>query len=208
MPEHIIILLTGIVIDCRISESLFPIKGYRPGTNISGADILVKVVVEKGRDKGAVFRLHDGVNMLGRDIGSRIALVDPRISRQHCTIRKVGQTLYLADLSTRNGTIVNGESVSECEVGIGDSIVIGNTVLRIVDEEYEPDREPAEPGPFSFFQSISMAIFGKRREVPTGAHGKDHDGLRPRRLRALWRPPARSNPPERRSKTVSSTDPD
>ena len=49
--------------------------------------IPVQVVVEKGSGKGSVFRLHDGVNMLGRDIGNRIKLSDPKVSRLHCEIR-------------------------------------------------------------------------------------------------------------------------
>ena len=96
----------------------------------------VNVVIEKGTGAGDVFRLHDGINTLGRDIANRIRLLDLRVSRNHCKIRKVGRSLSIIDLGTRNGTMVNDRSITEAELAVGDLIKIGNTSLRIVDEEY------------------------------------------------------------------------
>ncbi len=150
----------------------------------------MQVVIEKGIGAGTVFRLHDGTNTLGREVSNRIRVLDPRISRSHCKIRKIGQSLFLSDLGTRNGTCVNGESVSECELQIGDRIELGNTVLRILDEEFEPKQIPEQPAPFSFFRVISMAIFGRRRA-----------------RKNIWRPPVDTDPPEGRLETTVS-DPD
>lgn len=150
----------------------------------------MQIVVEKGIGAGTVFRLHDGVNTLGREATNRIMLLDPKISRKHCTIRKVGQSLFLSDLGTRNGTSVNGESVGERELQIGDRIKLGNTVLKILGEEFEPKQIPKQPRPFSFFRVISIAIFGRRRTR------KD-----------IWKPPVDTDPPESKFKTAVS-DPD
>ena len=168
----------------------FSFNPARRGKTFSSRELSVQIVVEKGIGTGTVFRLHDGVNTLGREVSNRIRLLDPRISRNHCKIRKIGQSLLLSDLGTRNGTSVNGESVGECELQIGDRINLGNTVLRILDEEFEPKQVPEQPRPFSFFRVISMAIFGRRRAR------KD-----------IWRPPADTDPPESKFKTAVS-DPD
>ena len=150
----------------------------------------MQIVVEKGIEAGTVFRLHDGINTLGREASNRITLLDSRISRNHCKIRKIGQSLFLSDLGTRNGTCVNGESVDECELKIGDRIRLGNTVLRILEKEFEPKQIPEQPAPFSFFRVISMAIFGRR------CARKD-----------IWKPPVDTDPPECRLETTVS-DPD
>jgi pSer/pThr/pTyr-binding forkhead associated (FHA) protein len=129
----------------------------------------VKIVVEKGPQEGTAFRLHDGMNTLGRDSTHRIRLSDPRVSRNHCKIRKVGQSLFITDLGTRNGTLVNGKSVRSVELKVGDRIEAGNTVLRVVDEEYQVTRRSEEPSPASLFHHLSMAVRGRRRSATSNA---------------------------------------
>lgn len=172
------------------------------------AGVFVQIVVEKGSGKGSVFFLHDGINTLGRHISNRIRLLDPRVSRHHCKIRKIGQSLFLSDLGTRNGTTINGEYVIDCEIEIGDRIVIGATVLKVINEEYEPEPTFKQPAPFSFFRVISMAFSGKRSGRGAEADYKDSYRFFPRGRKALWRPTVDSDPPEGSKKTVISTDPD
>lgn len=170
--------------------------------------ILVQVVVEKGSGKGSVFRLHDGINTLGRDINNRVRLPDPKVSRHHCKIRKVGLSIILSDLGARNGTSVNGRSVSECEIKIGDRIAVGNTILRVVDDDYRAESVLEQPAPFSFFRVISMAFSGGRRDGDPQSDIAESYKFLPKNRKAMWKPPPGTNPPESRSKTIVSTDPD
>lgn len=153
--------------------------------------------------------MHDGINTVGRDVSNRIRLSDPKVSRNHCKIRKIGKSLFLTDLGTRNGTLVNGELMKEAELKIGDKIIIGTTVLRIVDADYKPQDSAEQPAPSSFFRSISMAIFGRGRNRQTKAGAQDLHKLPPRGPRAVWKPPTPTPSDESRRKTViSTTDPD
>jgi pSer/pThr/pTyr-binding forkhead associated (FHA) protein len=164
----------------------------------------VQIVVEKGVGKGSVYQLHDGVNTLGRDITNRIRLSDPKVSRHHCKIRKIGLSLFLSDLGTKNGTIVNGEAVAEREVGVGDSIAVGGTVLKVIEDSFQPADAFEQPATFSLFRIISMALSGARRDRNTPEPYRI-----PQRSRlAIWKPPSGTDPTESREDTVVATDHD
>lgn len=124
----------------------------------------MQILVEKGIGKGSTHHLHDGINTLGRDITNRIRLSDPKVSRHHCKIRKIGLSLFLSDLGTKNGTFVNGEIVAEREVAVGDRIVVGGTILKVVEDSFQPNGAAEHPATFSFFRVISMVFSGNRRD--------------------------------------------
>ena len=169
----------------------------------------MQIIIEKGNGKGTLFRLHDGINTLGRDAGNRIRLSDSQISRNHCKIRKIGESLFLTDLGTRNGTSVNGKPVAETALVIGDRIAIGSTVLRIVDESHERQGLAAQPPSFSFVRAFSLGLFGKGRGRQPEPGDRDFHKLPRRGFRAVWKPPSPSDSPDSRRKTVvSTTDPD
>ncbi len=56
-------------------------------------------------------------------------LVDEGISRFHCRIRAEGSDLLVEDLSSRNGTFVNGARVERSRLEDGDKIQIGRTTV-------------------------------------------------------------------------------
>ncbi len=169
----------------------------------------MKVVIKKGIGVGNAFWLHDGMNMLGRDVTNRIRLLDPRVSRQHCKIRKIGRSLFIYDLGTKNGTLVNGDHVSEQELTIGDRIKVGNTILTIVDASYVPEKTVGQTGPLSFFRHIPFAFFFQRGSGKTEEVDKDFAKFARKGRRSIWRPHVDTDPPEGRSKTeVPHTDPD
>jgi hypothetical protein len=188
----------------RVSALLsrhFGLKGRRFG---------VKILVVTGSQAGTVFRLHDGVNTLGREVSNRIRLPDLKVSRRHCRIRKIGQSLFLTDLGARNGTSVNGRPVAQAELAIGDQIRIGNTILRVVGEDYfaegSPVGSPRRIGLFGFI----IELFGFLRSVEDIEKVGSAAAVVPRkRQRALWRTPVEEVPPESRRETrVTVTDPD
>src|SRR5258705_396744 len=62
--------------------------------------------------------------------GASCTLDDGRVSAQHATLELQGDSLFLTDLGSSNGTWLNGEKVTQAtEVHEGDLIEIGRTVL-------------------------------------------------------------------------------
>ena len=80
---------------------------------------------------GIVFGL-DAVTTLGRDVNNAIVVEDRFASTDHAILTFRGRTWYVEDLSSTNGTYVNGNEVDGlAPVGFGDEIQIGQVRLRL-----------------------------------------------------------------------------
>ena len=62
------------------------------------------------------------------------------MSRQHCLLRVVGDTAFLRDLGSRNGTLVNGILLAaEQQLSHGDRVQFGPLVFEVqVDDSAAP----------------------------------------------------------------------
>ncbi|MFZ5446724.1 MAG: FHA domain-containing protein [Myxococcota bacterium] len=70
--------------------------------------------------------------VLGRGLEADFKLDDPRLSRRHAEVTRVGLGFVLVDLHSCNGTFVNGQRVSQHELRDGDGIRVGGNVLRFL----------------------------------------------------------------------------
>ena len=96
------------------------------------------LVVIQGREIGREYRLRRSKLILGRDEGAHLLIPDEGVSRRHALIeiswdrdRRV-QRIFIRDLGSTNGTLVNGERVSSADLREGDKIRLGDTVLKFV----------------------------------------------------------------------------
>ena len=73
---------------------------------------------------------------LGRDTGVDIdlALDDPKLSRRHATLTRVGTIVEIHDQGSRNGSFVNGARVASSALQPDDIIRVGDTLLGLVDQ--------------------------------------------------------------------------
>jgi transcriptional regulator with GAF, ATPase, and Fis domain len=86
-----------------------------------------------GQAKGQRFTLREEF-LIGRHEPT-VPVTDMSVSRQHCLIRKQDAGFFLKDLGSHNGTIVNGERVSDRILEHGDQILIGNFEFLFVASE-------------------------------------------------------------------------
>lgn len=63
--------------------------------------------------------------LMGRLAECDIQVPETNVSRHHAEIRPAGHTYVINDLGSTNGSLVNGEAVSERELRDGDVITIG-----------------------------------------------------------------------------------
>jgi transcriptional regulator with GAF, ATPase, and Fis domain len=82
--------------------------------------------------KGSVLALSDELTSIGREPGNAISLIDPAVSRHHCTIERDGDGFKLTDLKSRNNTFVNGVPVDARVLQTGDQIKIGASLFRFL----------------------------------------------------------------------------
>ena len=69
-----------------------------------------------------------GGMVFGRDEG-HVRLDDPSISSRHFQIDAVGNDLFVRDLGSTNGTLLNGHPVRYSEILPGDELRVGRTIL-------------------------------------------------------------------------------
>ena len=77
---------------------------------------------------GTAYPLVRAITRLGRGSDTDIRIEDPGASRNHCEI-VLGHPVLVRDLSSTNGTFVNGERISQLEIADGTTIMIGSTQL-------------------------------------------------------------------------------
>ena len=101
--------------------------------------------VIRGNDQGTRFELDETTVWLGRDSSSPIQLHDTEVSRQHAEIRRNHGNFTLSDLTSSNGTFVNGKRIRRHLLVSGDQIQIGKTLMLFtgVADEMEEDLSDA-----------------------------------------------------------------
>lgn len=90
------------------------------------------IVVEKGPRKGLTFVLRDGNTTVGRHPESDIFLNDVTVSRHHCRFVVQGDSLFVEDSGSTNGTYVNDERADSAELSAGDDVLIGRFHFVVV----------------------------------------------------------------------------
>ncbi|VAX12596.1 hypothetical protein MNBD_GAMMA24-1037 [hydrothermal vent metagenome] len=78
---------------------------------------------------------------IGRKHGNDIQLNDLTVSGRHALIISMGEHIYVDDLGSTNGTLMNGARVTKTLIKHGDVIQVGNYQFTFYDDtetEYEP----------------------------------------------------------------------
>ncbi len=74
---------------------------------------------------------------IGRDPSNDLVLPDAMVSRRHAVIEHRGSQFFLRDCSSANGSVVNGDRVSERSLRDGDLVAIGSMRLLFREEPVE-----------------------------------------------------------------------
>jgi diguanylate cyclase (GGDEF)-like protein len=92
-----------------------------------------RITVMTGMSAGRVFPL-DTKNefVIGRSRHADIRIEDPGVSREHCRLLRRDGRVYVEDLSSRNGTLLNGDRVARVPLEPGDRVQLGPaTILQL-----------------------------------------------------------------------------
>jgi len=86
------------------------------------------VIVIAGPNVGEMFKL-ESISEIGRGGTVRVRLTDTEISRRHARLLIEGDSVYVEDLGSTNGTFVNGEAIDRRLLQDGDKIQVGTTTI-------------------------------------------------------------------------------
>ena len=85
-----------------------------------------KFIVLSEQLRGKMFELTQDEITIGRSDERTICLKDPTVSTLHCTVKRDGDKLILADAGSTNGTKVNGAPLTgEHQLQHGDTVQVG-----------------------------------------------------------------------------------
>lgn len=85
-----------------------------------------------------VFPLVAAVTTLGRQADCNLQIPLSEISRQHCQLKVEGGKIIVKDLGSANGTVVNGQKISQQELKPGDLIALTDTVKFLIQIDGKP----------------------------------------------------------------------
>jgi hypothetical protein len=93
---------------------------------------MYKLVVVAGKLRGQEYVLEEGENSLGRDDSCSIHFPVPGVSKRHFTINVTGDTCFISDQGSSNGTFLNGKAIKRATVQNGDKIALPDTIIQVV----------------------------------------------------------------------------
>jgi pSer/pThr/pTyr-binding forkhead associated (FHA) protein len=106
---------------------------------------MASLIITTGRKTGKFFSLAQATNVVGRDEGLSIQVVNEFVSRKHMQVRysEEADAYYASDMKSRHGTFVNGSRIYE-EVPLteNDLVDIGGVTLMFTRKDFD-DRETA-----------------------------------------------------------------
>ena len=138
---------------------------------------VVLTVSHAGQDR--VFRFETEVITLGRAPECVIAINDAALSRTHCQFERLGNSLYVRDLNSRNGTLLGGKPVKRSRLEPGDVVQCGNAT--VVFDGVEHEAGDAGPG------HSTMPIFSRTKGRKRALRNAEEENRKLRQLLLITR---------------------
>jgi pSer/pThr/pTyr-binding forkhead associated (FHA) protein len=164
-------------------------------------DMIVKLLVVQGRPFGKSLLFPNGDYYFGRGPECHVRPESEWVSRQHCLLRVTPAAVFVRDLGSRNGTLVNGALVEgERQLLHGDQVQIGPLVFELQMERDTGDQSEVSANVDSVtLGSENTAEMDLTQQVTSTLHaapgGVDEPTLEQKALPAsMPQPPTKSDP--------------
>jgi hypothetical protein len=104
-----------------------------------------RLVVNPDSPEAWPIELQPGSISLGRSEENDVLVEHPSVSSSHCRITVADAGTWLKDLGSTSGTFVNDELVEEARLRSGQTIRLGEVVMRFESEAIEDNPTPSNP---------------------------------------------------------------
>jgi pSer/pThr/pTyr-binding forkhead associated (FHA) protein len=119
--------------------------------------MIVQLRLANGKQAGAMYLVWKSPFIIGRHQQADLQIGDQRVSVHHCCIVVRDNEVWVRDMDSTNGTLVNDEKLEgEKRLAIGDRIQVGPAVFEVLQkatglvrlddrDEYAPTRSELPP---------------------------------------------------------------
>jgi pSer/pThr/pTyr-binding forkhead associated (FHA) protein len=90
-----------------------------------------KLISDNGEIFESEFPLDKLPLIIGRSPKAALRVRDRWVSHRNCEVLKIDGSLVVRDLGSRNGTLVNGQHVTEAPLTPGDRLTVGMTTFVV-----------------------------------------------------------------------------
>ena len=133
---------------------------------------MAHLTVLSGSARSKVIELGSGPCRIGRDPNLEATIEDSKASRVHAEITLKGGNYILRDLHSKNGTLVNGTSVSAMTLKEGDLVQVGETRFAFSMQDLPPAHHPDRRD----YDSVLAARLPEGVQPALGTAGLDRSG--------------------------------
>lgn len=96
--------------------------------------------VTQGPEEGRIIPLAQGSTTFGRSSDNNVILNEQTVSRHHARVEIRGEQIFLTDLGTSNGTLVNAQRIGTVHpLRPGDVVQMGTVVMRLENQPLAGD---------------------------------------------------------------------
>lgn len=105
---------------------------------------MAELIIQSGKHHGKKLLLSEAKILIGRSPECHIRLASAEISKQHCLLRSTPEGIFVTDLGSRNGTLVNDQPITEeTQLKPGDRLRVGPMEFRVPHDKPSASASPA-----------------------------------------------------------------
>jgi hypothetical protein len=120
-----------------------------------------------GKYEGGEFPLAaEAEVVIGRGGELDIVLVEDMVSRKHAKIRTADGKIVIEDLGSTNGTFVNGEKIKRARLKANDRVLVGTSIMKLVETNAPGDAKDFKPTERSGDPSKATTMSGGLEDMP------------------------------------------
>ncbi|MBI5359426.1 MAG: FHA domain-containing protein [Planctomycetes bacterium] len=114
---------------------------------------MTALIVNSDNEKNKRYELNKDVMHIGRDVEDGIKISGQGISRVHAEVFKKGDSYFIKDLNSTNGTMVNEKKIVEEMLKNGDVIQIGSVTIEVTGFSEAARKQARKPEPAIEFEA-------------------------------------------------------
>lgn len=85
-----------------------------------------RLLIKADGERVQSLELHMGINRLGRSDANDFPIDHPTVSGSHCEVVREGDSVFVRDLGSTNGTFIDGARITEGPLNVGQTLQLGD----------------------------------------------------------------------------------